>query len=44
MSEKTDTDTARTPQDYDKSTGNHVEKKPGKEESPQQTHNNEDHG
>jgi|GEM_PF-3514886 len=33
-----------TPHDYDKSTGDKVEKKPQGEKSPQQEHDNEDHG
>jgi hypothetical protein len=34
----------RTPRDYDKDVGDRVEKKPRNPESPQQTHENEDHG
>jgi antitoxin (DNA-binding transcriptional repressor) of toxin-antitoxin stability system len=34
----------KTPRDYDKNVGDRVEKKPRNPESPQQTHENEDHG
>jgi len=34
----------KTPRDYDKDVGDRVEKKPRNPESPQQTHENEDHG
>jgi hypothetical protein len=44
MSEQPSTEESRTPDDYDQGTGNHVEKEPRKGESPQQTHNDEDHG
>lgn len=37
-------DKPKTPQDYDQGTGNRVEKKPKSPESPQQTHEDEDHG
>jgi hypothetical protein len=33
-----------TPHDYDESADKRVEKKPAGEESPQQQHNDEDHG
>ena len=34
----------KTPQDYNKNVGDRVEKKPRNPDSPQQTHDNEDHG
>jgi hypothetical protein len=37
-------DEPRSPRDYDESTGDRVEKKPRAPDSPQQTHENEDHG
>lgn len=33
-----------SPRDYDAGTGDRVEKEPKPQESPQQTHDNEDHG
>lgn len=34
----------RSPRDYDKDIGDRIDKKPRNSESPQQTHENEDHG
>jgi hypothetical protein len=43
MSES-DTSKTKNPLDFDKNTGDRVEKAPKGEESPQQTHDNEDQG
>lgn len=44
MNTPTEPDKRPTPRDYDEGTGDRVEKKPKVPESPQQTHENEDHG
>jgi hypothetical protein len=44
MTKPTEKDQARNPRDFDKGTGDQVEKKPKETESPQQNHDDEDHG
>jgi hypothetical protein len=44
MTTPRETDKPRKPQDFDAGTGDRVEKKPKGDESPQQTHNDEDQG
>jgi hypothetical protein len=44
MTKPDDKDTPRNPREFDTATGDRVEKKPKDPESPQQTHDDEDHG
>jgi hypothetical protein len=44
MADTNESSTPKSPRDYDAGTSDRVEKKPKTPESPQQQHDNEDHG